>query len=555
VRISLLVHNVYGVGGTNRTVINLAEELSHRHSVEIVSILRRLDRPMLEIPARIPVVGLVDLRKGARDTTDPRLRELSQFVPAEEEFFRFYSRLTDERVGEYLRRTASDVVVGTRSAINLYVARLGRPGTVRVAQEHMTQDMIPESVHEQMRRYYPRLSAVTAVTEADAGAVRTLLGPGAPPVRAIPNSVPEPRVPRADGNSKVVVAAGRLDEIKRYDILVHAFAKVVTERPDWTLRIYGSGGQFRPLAALIADLELHNHVFLMGSYAPIETEWVKGSIAAVTSDQESFGMTIVEAMRCGLPVVSTACPVGPAEIIQDGVDGVLVPTGDIDAVAGALLRLMNDDELRGQLASAAVTNARRYDPSLIAEQYERLFQQEPPARISLHRQAAAGLTGSARRLRTGTHRALTRITPGRALRTGTDANPTADCHLAANQVVVSVHDAALPRHLSDLVLRPRRIEPAPEPVRIPLTGDPAGWQASFPADQGLLDEGRWDLFLADQRGGLHRLRAGLLDVRGLLGGCAETAPFARNIPYRTADGFLAVGAGARPPHSEGVELF
>lgn len=554
-RISLLVHHVYGVGGTNRTVINLAEELSRRHHVQIVSVLRRLDRPVLEIPDRVSVIGLVDLRKGGRDVADPRARELSEVVPPEEEFYRFYSRLTDLRVADYLRRTGSDVVVGTRSAINLYVARLGRAGTVRIAQEHMTQDMIPQSVHEQMRLHYPRLSAVTTVTEADAGAVRAVLGPDAPPVLAIPNSVPEPRVARADGTSRIVVAAGRLDEIKRYDLLVRAFARVVDERPEWTLRIYGSGGQSRPLAALIADLDLHNHVFLMGACTPVETEWVKGSIAAVTSDRESFGMTIVEAMRCGLAVVSTACPVGPAEIIQDGVDGLLVPPGNVEEIAGALLRLMNDDELRRRLGATAVLNAERYDPRLIAERYEQLFRSGPPVRSRTPRQVVAGLATPVRWASTRGRHALARIVGprivgSRLLRADALAPPTADCRMADGQVLLSLNDPFPVRRPTHLVFRPRRIDPAPEPLRVPLVD--AG--ASFPADSALLAEGRWDLFLADRRGALRRLRAGFLDVRGLLGGCAETAPFARNVPYRTADGFLAVAAWQRPLHAEAGDI-
>ncbi|HET6479174.1 MAG TPA: glycosyltransferase family 4 protein [Actinoplanes sp.] len=533
-RISFLVHNVYGVGGTNRTVINLATELSQRHHVEIVSVLRRLDRPMLDVPARVPVIGLVDLRSDAPDTKDPLLAQTSELVPPEEELYRFYSRLTDERITNYLRRGSYDVVVGTRSALNLAVARLGRPGSVRVAQEHMTQASIPASVHEQMRVFYPRLDAVTTVTEADAGAVREVLGADGPPVRAIPNSVPRPAVAPAGGDSKIVIAAGRLDEIKRYDLLVHAFAKVVAERPDWTLRIYGSGGQSHPIGTLIADLGLHNHVFRMGSYTPLDAEWVKGSIAAVTSDQESFGMTIVEAMRCGLPVVSTDCPVGPAEIIRHGEDGLLVPVGDVDAIATGLLRLMNDRELRVGMAAAAHANSQRYDPVPIAELYERLF--------------AAHLSTPGRR---GLFRALPRL----KLRRGPEQPPTAAARTEGDRVVVEVPGVGLPRGLTHLICRPRRIEGVRKAVKLPLSGDhEAGWSASFPFDQPMFAEGRWDLHLAGRRDDTYRLQAGLLDVRGLIGGL-ETAPFVRNVPYRTADGFLAIAAWLRDEHAEAGNIW
>lgn len=543
-RISFLVHNVYGVGGTNRTVINLATELSQRHEVEIVSILRRLDKPMLDIPARVTVTGLVDLRSGAADTKNPLLAGTSELVPVEEEFYRFYNRLTDERIAHYLRRTPYDVVVGTRSALNLAVARFGRPGSVRVAQEHMTQELIPASVHEQMRHWYPNLSAVTAVTEADAAAVRASLGEGAPPVLAIPNSVPEPPVAPADGDARTVIAAGRMDEIKRYDLLLHAFAKVIAERPDWTLRVYGSGGMAGPLGTLISDLGLYNHVFMMGSYTPLDAEWVKGSIAAVTSDKESFGMTIVEAMRCGLPVVSTNCPVGPAEIIRDGEDGLLVPVGDVDAIAAGLLRLMNDRDLRLRMGAAAVANSRRYDPAPIAAAYEELF--------TSHRSAPARHSG--RRLRSG-GRALIRVLPGLKLRRGSGPQPVAACRAENGRVIVEVPAAHLPRGMTTLVCRPRRIEGVRKAVKAPLTGDPAtGWTASFPIAEALFAEGRWDLFLADRWDGLHRLQAGLLDVREIIE-APDFLPFVRNIPYKTADGFLAVAAWQRAEHAEAGDIW
>jgi glycosyltransferase involved in cell wall biosynthesis len=544
VRISLLLHNGYGVGGTVRTVLNLAGALARRHRVEVVSVLRRLDRPMLEVPPGVSLVPLVDLRPGAADAADPRAREVSAVVPAQEEFFRFYSRLTDERIAAHLDGSPADVVIGTRSALNLCVARLAPPDRVRIAQEHMTQDMIPAEVLAGMRRHYPGLSAVVTVTQADAVAVRANLGAGAPPVHTIANSVPDPGLAPADGTSKIVVAAGRLDRIKRYDLLVRAFAKVVTERPDWQLRIYGAGGQAAPLAALVAGLGLSGHVFLMGPRTPLEAEWVKGSIAAVTSDRESFGMTVVEAMRCGVPVVSTACPVGPAEIISDGADGLLVPPGDVDAITAALLRLMNDDPLRHALGRAAAVSARRYDPALIAARYEELFRTlgaAAPRRP--HRPAVRGHEVAMRRIRTE----LTLALPGR-LRPGRPGQRyVADCRMAGNRITVRVAHDRLGWAMTHLLFRARGGDAV---VLVPLTGTATEWEASFAADEPLLAEGRWDLFLRDRRGRRHRLRAGRLDVRGLLGGCAEELPLVRNVPYPTTDGHLAVAAWQREQHAE-----
>ncbi|MGO4430506.1 glycosyltransferase, partial [Streptomyces sp. MCAF7] len=134
--------------------------------------------------------------------------------------------------------------------------------------------------------------------------------------------------------------------------------------------------------ALIDRLGLAESARLMGPHSPIEAEFAKASLVAVASDAESFGMTIVEAMRCGVPVVSTNCPLGPAEIIQDGVTGRLVPTGDKDALAAALLDLIADAPARRAMGTAALESAEAYDPEPIALRYERLFEDLAASRLS-----------------------------------------------------------------------------------------------------------------------------------------------------------------------------
>jgi glycosyltransferase involved in cell wall biosynthesis len=305
------------------------------------------------------------------------------------------------------------VVVGTRPGLNVHLARQTRRGPLRVGQEHLTLDNHSPQLRLALRGVYPRLDALTTTTEADARSYRRKMRLPGVRVQAVPNPVPAPGIEPADGSGKWVVAAGRLAPVKRYDLLIKAFAKVAAERPDWRLRIYGGGKQKDKLRALIDQLGLYNHVYLMGPAHPIEPEWAKGSLAAVTSSMESFGMTIVEAMRCGLPVVSTDCPHGPGEIISDGVDGRLVKVGSVDAIASGLLGLINDDELRQRMSHAALEDSARFDPARIAERYESLFTDLGARagaslggrmRGSLHRTRAA-LLGSAYAVRDAGHAA------------------------------------------------------------------------------------------------------------------------------------------------------
>ncbi|MDX3340034.1 glycosyltransferase family 4 protein [Streptomyces sp. ME02-6979.5a] len=377
--ISFLLHNAYGIGGTIRTTFTLARTLAERHDVEIVSVFRHRDVPVLGAPEGVTMRHLVDLRKKSAtyDGEDAEHARPAVVFPRGDSRHKQYSRLTDARIAAHLRTVEADVVVGTRPGLNVHISRQTRRGPVRVGQEHLTLDSHGYRLRREIAHRYTLLDALTTVTRADADDYRSRLKLPGLRIETIPNAVPEPAGPPAGGDLKWVVAAGRLHRVKRYDLLVRAFAQVSAARPDWRLRIYGggdaTGNEQASLRALIDELGLHSQVFLMGSVNPMEAEWPKGSIAAVTSERESFGMTIVEAMRAGLPVVATDCPHGPAEIIEDGADGRLVPVGDPDATAAALLQLIEDDELRHRMGAAALASSARFDPARIAERHESLY--------------------------------------------------------------------------------------------------------------------------------------------------------------------------------------
>ncbi|WP_069172317.1 glycosyltransferase family 4 protein [Streptomyces griseus] len=408
--ISFLLHNAYGIGGTIRTTFTLAGTLAEHHDVEIVSVFRHRDAPTLGAPDGVRMRHLVDLRRtspGYDGDAADHARAASVF-PRGDSRHRQYSRLTDTRIAAHLGALEADVVVGTRPGLNIHISRQARRGPVRVGQEHLTLDSHGYRLRREISHRYGLLDAVTTVTEADACDYRRRLRLPGVRIEAIPNSVPAPSGAPADGDAPWIVAAGRLHRVKRYDMLIRAFAEVAAVRPGWGLRIYGagdaSGNEQQALRGLVDGLGLRERVLLMGSVHPMEKEWPRGSIAAVTSARESFGMTIVEAMRCGVPVVATDCPHGPAEIIDDGTDGRLVPVGDTGAFTEALLALIDDDALRHRMGRAALASSARFDPAPIAERHERLFTELAAAR------GARGRSRSA--VRTALHRSRGSVLDG-----------------------------------------------------------------------------------------------------------------------------------------------
>ena len=206
----------------------------------------------------------------------------------------------------------------------------------------------------------PRLDAFTVLTQADAADYRARFPHAAERVHHVPNALPWPVPDRAaELAANVVVTAGRLDPNKGHNRMVRAFAPVAAAHPDWQLHIYGAGSEDRALHAQIQALGLAGQVRLMGYTLDLRSVLARSSVYALTSYSESFSMSLIEAMSVGVPPVAMDCPRGPREILDDGVTGLLVPDGDEAAFTAALLRLVEDSDLRRELGARAHQESRR----------------------------------------------------------------------------------------------------------------------------------------------------------------------------------------------------
>jgi len=364
--VRFLLAHAWGFGGTIRTTLTLAGALSATHDVEIVSVLRRRERPFFGLPDGVPLRALEDRREPTR-LARALGRLPSLLIHPEDYAYPWCSLWTDVRLLRGLRALRGGILVATRPALNLLAARLAHPSVTVIGQEHLNFAAHRPRLAADLRRHYGRLDALTVLSSDDLRDYGALLGER---VRQIPNPVTELDDGTSDGSAKVVVAAGRLNTQKGFDLLIEAWRPVAERHPDWTLRIYGSGPERELLERAAAGLPVE----LPGRTDALGAAMAAGSLFALSSRWEGFGLVLVEAMGKGLPVVSFDCPRGPSDIVSPGEDGLLVGPEDVHGLTAALLELIEDPPRRARMAAAARATARRYEPTAVVPHWDALFK-------------------------------------------------------------------------------------------------------------------------------------------------------------------------------------
>ena len=172
----------------------------------------------------------------------------------------------------------------------------------------------------------------------------------------IPNAVGNEYVfksPKTDVRRKVITAAGRLTEQKDYPTLFKAFARFINVHPDYRLEIYGKGEDLDSLKDLACKLCIDSLVDFKGAVKDAITPIASSSCYVMSSLYEGMPNALMEAMAVGVPCVSTDCPFGPRELIEDGENGVLVPVGNTQALAEAIIRMVEEKDFAESCGNSA----------------------------------------------------------------------------------------------------------------------------------------------------------------------------------------------------------
>lgn len=176
--------------------------------------------------------------------------------------------------------------------------------------------------------------------------------------------------------SKNIIAVGSLTKRKNHELLINAFSKISNEFSNWTLTIFGEGNLKSSLTKQIENLNLTEKVFLRGITNNIKEEFLKSSIFIMPSLAEPWGMSMIEAMSYGLPIITTDCSSIQKILVRDNIDGKIVANNSISNLSSAMRELMANPNLRLKLGRNATEISNRFDFSNTLNQWNKIFHSQ-----------------------------------------------------------------------------------------------------------------------------------------------------------------------------------
>lgn len=367
------IHSLYNPGGMERVLLGkVAWFREHTDwDVQVVTTNQSGRPTFFPLPEGVKHTDLdINYEAGAESRA---LRKIVRYI--------YKRRLHRKRLTAYLNAEKADIVISLFPSESSFIPRI-HDGSRKVLEFHMNRYFRTQYGRSGIVGFIDRLrerSDLSLVKRFDSFVVLTEEDRGywgaLPNIEVIPNAAMFKDIRHTAEDSHRVIAVGRLDHQKGFDRLLQAW-RLVCSQPDlkdWKLDIYGQGEWHDSLQKVIDSEGMAASAFLRGTTSDVASEFASSSFLVMSSRYEGLPMVLIEAMSCGLPAVSFACKCGPRDIINDGVNGLLVPEGDVEGLAKAMMALMRDDSMRSRMSLEAVKVRSRYDEDSVMSRWVSLF--------------------------------------------------------------------------------------------------------------------------------------------------------------------------------------
>lgn len=358
-KIALVISSM-SCGGAERVMSIMANYwVKHGNDVSLITVDTQ-DNDFYTLDDRVKRIEL-DRKKESRTVIDASINNLIKI----------------RSLRNVIKKTKPQVIISFIDKMNVVtlISTRGLSIPVIVSEHTNPLQLPPGGVWNILRRVgYIWANAVVVLTQELSDIVGSFVSRSrlhiipnpAIPINNITNSVPPFKIP-----SPCIVAMGRLVPLKGFDLLIKAFG--ICDQNMWSLIIMGEGDQRSTLEALIKERGLESKVLLPGNIKEPSAVLQNADIFVLSSRIEGFPMVILEAMSCGLPVISFDCKTGPGTIINNGIDGILVPAEDVDALASSMSYLMNNKEERLRLSKRATDVVNRFSIDVIMAKWNKLI--------------------------------------------------------------------------------------------------------------------------------------------------------------------------------------
>ncbi len=351
--VAFLVYDISLTGGAEKVALNIADEMSKKHNVHLISIF------------------------SSREYTAPD-GYVTHFLDKEtksitKRFWKYKNRLK-----KYLKEKDIDILFSiTAGVVTVAVAGAAGTKTKVVYCEHSNlENKTYGKKHQLRQRLGTKFSdKIITLTERDRDNFISMFKTKPQKVGAIPNWIDPIDAPKAEYNkdSKLIISVGRLEFVKGYDMLLRVAAIVKEKHGDWHWDIYGEGTYQEKLQNDIEQLGLSDFVTLKGNVSNISQLYQNYAFLVMTSYYEGLPLVLLEAQNENLPIISFDCPTGPSEIVQNGKNGTIVPCYDIVKMAESISSLIDSQEKRIEYSKNARNNISHYSKASVLKSWEQLI--------------------------------------------------------------------------------------------------------------------------------------------------------------------------------------
>jgi len=347
-KIFFIVYNIFGIGGTVRTTALLANELSKReYKIEIISLANSEGKPSFYVDSKITLNVIKRRDVGFKDFIRNNLLRVtkSRIFDKDEDLYKNISAFIDQELEKKLDQIKEGIVIGTIPSLNRLIAHKFKKqkNVLTIGQEHKGFIDHSKRIRELIIKNYIDLDFLTILTEKNKSNY-TIINSNVHVIGNASLNIPY----KALLSSKKIIVLSRLVKQKGIELLIDALHEenFFHRNPGYVLEIFGEGKLENKLNKKINSLNFSDKILLKGAVSNIYPYLLDSELIVVPSIYEPFGMVVIEAMSCGLPVVSFKTE-GPSEIIKD--NGILVDIENKKELIKAIETVIRDEKLKTKM--------------------------------------------------------------------------------------------------------------------------------------------------------------------------------------------------------------